>query len=193
MKSVCGLVIGSLPSVHAIGLRVMTDFTVRPVREDDAEGIEAVRSAGWRASYVGLIEDEYLSTYFGDVERRRGLIAEAPPEFVQVVAVDRDGQVIGWSGGGPTRDDVPAESKIQSVYSCYVDPAHWGSGVGRAVFSHVVDALASRGPKTTLWVLSGNARARRFYESQGFAWDGSEVPAPFPGEPMEMRYERLNP
>ena len=88
---------------------------------------------------------------------------------------------------------MPAEANIQSVYSCYVDPSRWGSGVGRAIFTHVVDALAPRGPKTTLWVLTGNARARRFYESHGFAWDGVEAPAPVPGEPMEMRYERLNP
>jgi ribosomal protein S18 acetylase RimI-like enzyme len=170
-----------------------TPFYVRDVTPDDAEGIEAVRSAGWRAAYRGLVDDAYLETFHGDVERRRRLIAEAGADLVQVVAVDDAGSVLGWSGGGPTRDEVPDAGRTQEVYSCYVDPESWAAGIGAAILAPVVEALAARGPQTTLWVLSGNPRARRFYESHGFAWDGTEQPTSYPGEPMEMRYSRLNP
>ena len=168
------------------------DIEIRPVAPEDAEGVEAVRSAGWRASYRGLVDDAYLDTYYGDAERRRALIVEAGPELVQLVGIDSTGQVVAWSGGGPSRDDDAAGTDIQAVYSCYVDPEQWGQGIGAAIFTQVMEALARRGPSTTLWVLTGNARARRFYESHGFSADGAEMPAPFPGEPMELRYARAN-
>lgn len=165
---------------------------IRPVVPDDAAGVEAVRSAGWRTSYRGLVDDAYLDTYYGDIERRRGLIAQADPALVQLVALDSTGQVLAWSGGGPSRDADAAGTDIQAVYSCYVDPEWWGQGVGAAILNQVVAALAPRGPSTTLWVLAGNYRARRFYESHGFAADGSETPAPFPGSPLELRYAHAN-
>jgi ribosomal protein S18 acetylase RimI-like enzyme len=169
-------------------------FHVRPVTADDAAGIEAVRSAGWRTAYRGLVADEYLDGYAGDVERRRGLIESAGPELVQLVAVDDTGTVLGWSGGGPCRDDDfdPGDS-VQEVYSCYVDPHRWAGGIGATVLTAVMAELELRGPAITLWVLSGNPRARRFYESHGFVADGAEKPAAFPGEPMEMRYVRPSP
>jgi len=168
-------------------------FVIRPVRPSDAEAIEVVRSAGWRASYRGLIDDAYLDTFHGDAARRRDAISLAGPESVQVVAVEGDsgdGEVIGWSGGGPTRDDDHAALGVQELYSCYVDPARWGSGVGGAIFEHVVTELATRGPRVSLWVLTGNQRARRFYEAHGFVADGAEKPTDFPGRPLEMRYLR---
>ena len=48
--------------------------------------------------------------------------------------------------------------------------------------------LRERGfERLTLWVLSGNVRARSFYEAQGWVFDGTEKPSQW--EAMEARYE----
>ncbi len=46
-------------------------------------------------------------------------------------------------------------------------------------------------PRGFLWVLKGNARARRFYEIAGFAADGAEEAYEVDGVPVpEVRYVR---
>ncbi len=42
--------------------------------------------------------------------------------------------------------------------------------------------------RVTLWVLEGNARARRFYEVAGLAPDGARKVLEMPGETPEIRY-----
>ncbi len=54
-----------------------------------------------------------------------------------------------------------------------MEPAVWGSDAARLLFEAVSRALPY--PVMRLWVLAGNARARRFYERAGMTTDG--VPA----------------
>jgi RimJ/RimL family protein N-acetyltransferase len=44
--------------------------------------------------------------------------------------------------------------------------------------------------RAVLWVLAGNARARRFYERAGFAADGAENVLTGLGGVLEVRYAR---
>ncbi|MGB0799548.1 MAG: GNAT family N-acetyltransferase [Planktomarina sp.] len=45
----------------------------------------------------------------------------------------------------------------------YVDPAHWGQGIGSALFDH---ATAECGP-LRLWAFRDNTAARDFYSKRG--------------------------
>lgn len=47
----------------------------------------------------------------------------------------------------------------------YVDPDHYGRGIGRALLQR---GLGEIGPRAWTIVLDGNIRARRLYESEGF-------------------------
>jgi ribosomal protein S18 acetylase RimI-like enzyme len=47
----------------------------------------------------------------------------------------------------------------------YVDPAHYGQGIGRRLLPLGVQRI---GPQAWTVVLTGNTRARRLYESEGF-------------------------
>ena len=47
----------------------------------------------------------------------------------------------------------------------YVDPAHYGQGIGRRLLRLGVQRI---GPDAWTVVLTGNLRARRLYESEGF-------------------------
>jgi GNAT superfamily N-acetyltransferase len=54
-------------------------------------------------------------------------------------------------------------------------PAAWGTGVGPRLLAAATERLVALGfTEAVLWVVKGNARARRFYEREGWAPDGGE-------------------
>jgi RimJ/RimL family protein N-acetyltransferase len=53
-------------------------------------------------------------------------------------------------------------------------PAWWSAGLGRALTDAALAELRAVGyRRVVLWTLTGNARARRFYDKAGFAPDGA--------------------
>jgi ribosomal protein S18 acetylase RimI-like enzyme len=163
---------------------------VRAARPDDAQPIAAVHVATWRDAYAGLLPDEMLAGL--DVAdwagRWRDKLA-APAEGVFTLAFEAGGRVRGFVSGGPSRDDFPGGE----VYAIYVDPAFQGRGAGGRMLADATALLADAGfTDASLWVLSENQTARRFYESQGWRRDGAEhewTPADGVGVP-EVRYVR---
>ena len=73
----------------------------------------------------------------------------------------------GTSSIAPARDeDLPGWGEIISIY---VRPEYFGRGCAGPLLDHAIGALAEQGYNDIyLWVLSENARARRFYEKNGF-------------------------
>ncbi|WP_299723575.1 GNAT family N-acetyltransferase [Devosia sp.] len=55
------------------------------------------------------------------------------------------------------------------ITALFVDPAHWRTGVGRALI-HVLVTLASKWGATRIWVLA-NPMALGFYAATGFVHD----------------------
>jgi GNAT superfamily N-acetyltransferase len=105
------------------------------------------------------------------------------------VAVD-DGTVVGFSYVGPSETPDAVE-----LYAIHVDPARVGTGVGRALMtSALMDAAAIAEPddaRVVLWVLTGNARARRFYERGDWTADGATRESPIGPESVpQLRYTR---
>jgi ribosomal protein S18 acetylase RimI-like enzyme len=153
--------------------------TIRREQPDDAEAVAAVNVRSWQTGYAGIMPDEVLARL--DVaawaqRRRDWRTAEGDQPFATYVAEADDGSVVGFVTVGPYRqgqnheDPDPAYGEILAIY---VDPAHWGSGIGRQLMATARAALAGRGATTMrLWVLQDNARARRFYERAGMAPDG---------------------
>lgn len=77
-----------------------------------------------------------------------------------------DGRVVGFMAIGPSRDE-DRQGELE-LYTLYVDPHRWGTGIGSALMGKVPsDADVS------LWVSEGNLRARVFYEKRGFDPDGA--------------------
>jgi len=169
-------------------------FHLRPAVPDDAESIERVRVAGWRAAYRGIVADAFLDTMTGDVEQHRRYLTEnmqGVQGVIEMVAVD-DGNLVGWVVAGQSRDNDQEMSTPAEVYGCYIAPSHWRAGIGRELLERAVEELGDRGHRQiTLWVLEDNQPARRFYESMGFKSDGARQDLDLGGLVSEVRYRRV--
>lgn len=91
--------------------------------------------------------------------------------------VERDGAVVGFLVGARVSPGTPAAAEI---FSIYLDPSVWRDGIGSALLDAGIAALRADGPTPiVLWVLDGNERACRFYESRGWRFDGGRKDEPF--------------
>jgi len=167
---------------------------LRPALPSDAHALATVHVASWQRAYRGLLPDDYLDGLeVGGWRARweRSLAAADWPRRGTLVAETERGLAQGFVDVVPSRDD-DAEPATAEVTSLYVLPDRWRAGVGTALMTAAVDALPTPGYRAvTLWVLSGNARARRFYERTGWAVDGAEKTAVVAGVPVtEARYRR---
>jgi ribosomal protein S18 acetylase RimI-like enzyme len=102
-------------------------------------------------------------------------------------------ELVGLVSFGPNRDD-DAEPLTGEIWALYVHPANWSSGIGRGLWETSRKQLVADGyHSATLWVLSQNIKARRFYERLGFQLDPID-PKWFElgGEPVsEVRYRSV--
>jgi ribosomal protein S18 acetylase RimI-like enzyme len=146
----------------------------------DAAAIALVQLRAWRAAYR-----ELLPAWFLDGLGERSLTAEwthnlamARPEDAVLVA-ELGGAVVGFAVAGPAAaddgEDDGEDGRVGELFELDVDPGHWGHGTGRALLAAATAALAAVGlAEAVLWVLPGNARARRMYEAAGWVADGGE-------------------
>ncbi|MCQ4083707.1 GNAT family N-acetyltransferase [Streptomyces sp. RB6PN25] len=112
--------------------------------------------------------------------------------MANIVAQEPDGAVVGWACLGPYREENASTTQEGGLYALYVRPDRIGHGFGRTLTEAALDHANAQGfPWVRLWVLEGNARARRFYERAGFAPDGGLEPFVVDGVPVpEVRYAR---
>jgi len=163
---------------------------VRDATPDDAPAVAAIKVAGWRAAYHGLVPDAALAAL--DVGQLTGqwrtVIASLVVPSGCLVA-ERDGVVAGYVAFGAYR--WPELSGAGEVYALYVDPAAWAQGLGRALMKAAQQRLEAAGlSEQALWVLETNQPGRRFYEALGWSWDGaSDARCEVEGA-LEVRYRR---
>jgi len=151
----------------------MTDtWTVRVARPDDVGAIAALHVASWRWAYRGLLAEEILAEL--SVESRASTWAELveDPE-VAVLLAERGGALGGFASACATRD-ADAPRGTGEVAAIYLSEGAAGTGLGSELFARIQDELRALGfTRATLWVLATNGRARRFYEREGWRWDGA--------------------
>lgn len=166
----------------------------------DIDAVSALRVAGWRQAYAGLMPQSYLDRLSPaeDAGRRRAAFhgaASAGPAgtATNLVAEAPDGSVVGWAAFGPVQggeggEVLPGEGEGE-LYALYARPDLIGTGIGRAL----MDEVLRRGAFTELllWVVEGNTPARRFYERAGFRADGALTSYEVDGVSVpEVRYRR---
>ena len=163
--------------------------TIRHATVDDAPAIGSLHVRAWQAAYRGHMPDDYLDGLRAS-ERAAGWerVLRRERHRGVVLVAEQAGEVTGFANVGPAQEP----SGAGELYAINLDPDHWGTGAGRALLEEAQAELGRLGfAETVLWVLPGNARARRFYEIAGWVADGSERTSEVFGVTVpEVRYRR---
>jgi GNAT superfamily N-acetyltransferase len=141
-----------------------THVEIRRAGPEDAEALTLLHLDCWDDAYTGLMPQAILDARREDVPARVDRWRKILPNGFTSVAEHQAG-LIGFVSAGPPRELSNVDIE---VFALYVRAAWWGAGVGHALFA---SAVADR--TACLWVLEGNNRAIRFYERQGFRFDGA--------------------
>jgi ribosomal protein S18 acetylase RimI-like enzyme len=147
--------------------------SVRRASAQDAEGCARVHVVSWQAGYDGLLPAAYLEamTVADRLPWWEQQLGEAGDPTFEVFVADGGGGVLGFAAAVPSRTDVD----VGVLAQLYVDPAAWGTGVAPDLLAAATDSLRARGlGAATLSVARENARARRFYEREGWRATGAE-------------------
>jgi L-amino acid N-acyltransferase YncA len=146
---------------------------IREATVADARAIAEVHVTSWRVTYAGIVPAAHLASLSVDErEARWAKILTGQDGTFTYVAVDKNGQVVGFASGGPLREGDP--SYAGELYAIYLLPDHKGKGLGRRLASTVARRLAQHGmPSMLVWVLADNY-ARGFYERLGGALVGEQ-------------------
>lgn len=146
-------------------------FTIRPAEPADAPAIASVQVLGWQQAYAGLIPDQYLGALHGSLSRRAAFWCEsiaAGRALVHLACMAE--QVVGFIAIGPSRDEDASAAQTCEVTAFYLLPQYWRTGTGRSLWAVGLQSFVEQGYRQAmLWVLSENARARRFYDQAGWS------------------------
>ena len=113
-------------------------------------------------------------------------------DHVHCIVAERDAQIVGQITVVPAaRAPHPVDDpELGHVRNLFVVPSEWGSGLARQLHAAVVEAARGLGmAELRLYVAEGQARARRFYEREGWRAAGEPYHDPAPGLRM-VEYRR---
>jgi GNAT superfamily N-acetyltransferase len=161
---------------------------VREATAADKMAVARVHVRSWQQGYRDVVAQAYLDGLRPeDMATRYAFETMDLRGPYTLVAVDRDG-IRGHITIGRSRDDHMVDSG--EVWSLYVDPLYWGTGVGHVLIAAGCDRLSQAGHDAAiLWVFSANMRARRFYERAGWTTDGVPRTDVFAGTSLQqVRY-----
>jgi ribosomal protein S18 acetylase RimI-like enzyme len=125
---------------------------LRPAAAGDVEAIAAIWYAGWRDGHLGHVPEALIAhrtpEQFG---------ARVPGRLSATTVAAADDVVLGFV---TVLDD--------EVEQLYVDASARGTGVADLLLRHGETEIARQYTVAWLAVVGGNARARRFYERNGW-------------------------
>lgn len=145
---------------------------IRPATVGDAEALTDLHLDAWEQAYAELMPAavfrERRAGRDGRVERWRAIIEAG--SSTNLLAWSSDDRLLGFSSTGPGRDGDDGLPPLE-LMALYIRAKAYGDGLGHALCEAAIGSFAAY-----LWVLDGNERAIRFYERQGFGFDGATKP-----------------
>lgn len=144
---------------------------LRPAEPTDAMAVARVHVRSWQAAYRKLMPDDYLDQLRPQDRAKKYDFNNFDPLKPQTLVATESGGIRGFATTAPAQD--PKMSGYGELCALYVDPDHWGRGVGVALVSAARKRLFDLGFRSAiLWVLAGNVRAERFYLRDHWTPDG---------------------
>lgn len=149
-------------------------YQVRNAELKDMELCGRIMAQSFRSAFSSFISRETLDACAVEENCRallEGLFQEGRMHFL----LGNDSGMLAWQEDGEA-------AEIAAIHSL---PESWGTGLGAAMLRAALKQIGLR--EVYLWAFEKNARARRFYEKQGFHWDGTGRISEFDGA-VEVRY-----
>jgi ribosomal protein S18 acetylase RimI-like enzyme len=162
---------------------------VRLGRAADAAGVARVHVRTWQQAYRGIVPDALLDA-LDEEERTADWRGRLRREGQEPLVAQLGDEIVAFCSLIASRDTdaAPATGEIMAIY---VSPEFARRGVGRALIEASVARAHGRYRALTLWVLTDNTHARRFYEACGFVADGAHQQIALGGARLdELRYRR---
>lgn len=162
--------------------------------DEHFKAMSLIHALGWRDTYVGYVPNEYMAreitddrwvTFFREdyeISRCNGLL------------LYRGSTPVGCLNYGKARNQEPGCEGWGELYSFYVHPDERGKGYGTMLMEETTQRLKFSGFEGCyVYVLTENKRAREFYATHGFRWDGTHIDIPFPPDAIcvDLRYTKV--
>jgi ribosomal protein S18 acetylase RimI-like enzyme len=139
------------------------EFTLRRAVAEDAPAIGAVFDAAVRDGWTFL--GELAQRPMFSAQDWDQLVADHAPPNALLVAADAAYGIIGYTA---------VDTEKGEMFLLFVDPAHAGRGVGRALLNAAHDVLRAAGhTEVFLYTEERNTRARAVYAAAGYCPDGT--------------------
>ena len=164
-------------------------LTLRAATPEDAPSYAACHIACWQEAYADMVSADFLISMAARHEAYAAHYQErlaAPGERDYLCVLD-EGRMVGFVI--INRGAVAGHPGAREIWAIYLRKAYWGRGHGQGLLDYAVEQLRPLGASAIfLWVFEENHRARRFYEKNGFHFDGTVREADY-GDPMcQLRY-----
>ncbi|CAM4326770.1 ribosomal-protein-alanine acetyltransferase [Mycobacterium basiliense] len=163
---------------------------VRAAVPADAIAVARVHVRSWQSAYRGLLPQDYLDSLEPRVWARRYTFGRMGLHLPSTLVAVDGSTICGLATTGLCRDQDL--TNFGELIALYVDPTYLGTGVGRLLITAARERLRRVGvTSAALWVLKGNAGARKFYEHDGWRCDGTHRTEFIGGAPTtQVRYRR---
>jgi GNAT superfamily N-acetyltransferase len=150
--------------------------SIRPARPDDAEAVAAIWYAGWGDGHLGHVPDELVA-----IRTKESFWTRAAERVADTTVAVVGDEVAGFV--------MVVGDEVEQVY---VSRDHRGSGVAGVLLTEAEQQVKSNGhAEAWLAVVTGNARARRFYERSGWSDAGAfDYPAATDSGPIPVPCHR---
>lgn len=143
-------------------------MNLRRAQASDAPKLAQVHVASWQAAYRGVVPDAFLQGF--TIQRREPAFRQSLEANLEETYLLEDGErAVGILTIGASRDSDLDPNRTSELWGIYITPDYWRQGIGTRLVHEAERMLRARGYQDiVLWVLEGNADARRFYEAMDY-------------------------
>jgi ribosomal protein S18 acetylase RimI-like enzyme len=151
----------------------MQNILIREAQLQDVDAISTIHVKTWQSTYKDQLPEDFLESL--SIPKRKEVWTNTllkPQKNNKVLVAEMDKTIVGFCSLGQCRDkDI--NKPVGEIYAIYLDQNYFGKGIGSILMKDALRLLKNNGfSQTTLWVLTSNIQARRFYEKHGWKSDG---------------------
>lgn len=147
------------------------NFQAIQATTNDALDLGLIHSCSWKAAYKGIIPDEIIDRFTPEIRANafRDAISINPEEYY---IFKQNNCPVGFASLYKSHE-TGCHNELGEIYSIYFHPDFWGNPITQWGLNFCINRLAALGySEISVWVLEDNIRARKFYEKNGFFFDG---------------------